>query len=397
MPRYADIFRDPLDILTFEDINEFCNHRIAECTYLDYKTTIEDLGDIGKDVAAMANAEGGLIVVGVKTKGEDNGKPGVPSEVIGILDPEKLAGAIGRKCANVIHPSLVPEIHFYKIHDLENRFVMLIRIPQSVEAPHWLGTENKCTVPIRTNDFTVHKNGIQLLTPSDLNSYYRRREQLEKKSQEILERAKSRASASSSSSAFVAIGILPALPKERLLDWKALKNLAEDFGFDHRRHLQNFGTAQETYYVRCLRPEWRYEEITLWGSIFQCVGIEKDRETNSFNFEEVLMSIHDCTTKALSLYESCNFSGNLRVEIELITGFDSNGYYTYKTLKSRRNARLPIEQSSRSEFAYKPHELNNSHFWKAVVSDLLFACDLGTLETEDVITEETMNRITKTN
>jgi len=67
----VSIHRTALDVLTWEEIVEFCDQPVAENTVLDYKRDMP--ADIEKTVAAMANTLGGLILVGVAEN--DHAKP----------------------------------------------------------------------------------------------------------------------------------------------------------------------------------------------------------------------------------------------------------------------------------------------------------------------------------
>jgi hypothetical protein len=70
----VSIHRTALDVLTWEEIVEFCDQQVAENTVLDYKRDMP--ADIEKTVAAMANTVGGLILVGVAEN--DHAKPALP-------------------------------------------------------------------------------------------------------------------------------------------------------------------------------------------------------------------------------------------------------------------------------------------------------------------------------
>lgn len=81
----ADLFTDALDSLTITEILAFLcldlaeDKRPREGQRIDFKLDLPQ--DIGKDVAAMSNSDGGLIFIGVNA---DKAKQNVPVAADGV-------------------------------------------------------------------------------------------------------------------------------------------------------------------------------------------------------------------------------------------------------------------------------------------------------------------------
>jgi len=75
----ADLFTRKLTPLSFQDVDEFLglslptDKRLPESSRIDYKQDLP--GDLGDDVAALANTYGGLIFLGIKSDRNQNNIP----------------------------------------------------------------------------------------------------------------------------------------------------------------------------------------------------------------------------------------------------------------------------------------------------------------------------------
>lgn len=69
------LYTKPIEQITWDDIESFCQQKIAEGPYLDYKELFPK--KLEKTIAAMANTLGGVILVGIK---EDKQSKPVPDE-----------------------------------------------------------------------------------------------------------------------------------------------------------------------------------------------------------------------------------------------------------------------------------------------------------------------------
>ena len=146
------LFRKKLRDLTFLDIQELINTQQPEGLHLEYKRELNLKADSGKKkflqaVSAFANSQGGDLVIGIeehKTTGKGGGKETK-------LELHPLSGDVGRiddlnkVIINTIRDSITPNV-ICEIEaiptDAEHMFVLIIRIPPSLNAPHMINVNS---------------------------------------------------------------------------------------------------------------------------------------------------------------------------------------------------------------------------------------------------------------
>ena len=125
----------PLEKIGFADVERLVQERWPESKTVDYKRDAyggkdDDKKELLKDVSSFANTIGGDILIGVD---EDKG---VPTEIPGVtfpdIDKEKL------RLEGIIRQGLEPRIEFsiHHVTTLTGTFVVIIRIKESLLAPH---------------------------------------------------------------------------------------------------------------------------------------------------------------------------------------------------------------------------------------------------------------------
>lgn len=125
-----------LSDVSLRDVQTLCDNHVLEGRSFDFKAAAIGGGDRDKreflaDVSAFANASGGDLILGVRTKG------GAADEVCGIAvdnpDEEKL------RLNNIVRDGVEPRISSLDIGWLpmdEKRGVMVVRVHRSWLAPH---------------------------------------------------------------------------------------------------------------------------------------------------------------------------------------------------------------------------------------------------------------------
>jgi hypothetical protein len=118
------LFLLPSDKINWNDIQAFLDQYLEESSVLDYTElrTEKDFEGILKIIVAMANTDGGIILVGVSKDSKETNRPG---SSVGIepkyLDPLK------NKCRSLLQPAFVPEMVQIAIPN-DEKIILLIRI-----------------------------------------------------------------------------------------------------------------------------------------------------------------------------------------------------------------------------------------------------------------------------
>ncbi len=95
-----------------------------ECSTVDYKRETPD--DIQKDIAAMANTDGGTIIIGV----DEGSAKGYPTTVVGIADADVEEQKIRSKLRDTVSPPLNPTITGER-HQATGNLLLTIHVPKS--------------------------------------------------------------------------------------------------------------------------------------------------------------------------------------------------------------------------------------------------------------------------
>jgi hypothetical protein len=168
----AALGRHP-DDLTEEDLQRAVGNRVPESVDLDWKKDFYDAKDAGKkelakDVAAMANTVGGLLVIGVDDGKQDHAHALAPAEQVPGRGEEWIRAVI----ANWIQP-VVPNVGVRSLRSAdEGKVYWLITVPPSTQAPHAVAA------PGNDYNFRVHvRHGTttRTLAESEIAQRYRDR------------------------------------------------------------------------------------------------------------------------------------------------------------------------------------------------------------------------------
>lgn len=137
------LFTKPIHQIKWDDVEAFCEQRIAENAVLDYK---EDFPrELEKTLAAMANTLGGVVLIGIEEDSEN--KPLLPIKGIQFEKglSERVMNIIFTNVTRPFMPEIQPAV------DLTGqRVIVVVRIPESHQTPHALGANTR--VYYRTGD-----------------------------------------------------------------------------------------------------------------------------------------------------------------------------------------------------------------------------------------------------
>jgi len=130
------IDKTDIDSIYVGDLEELVSNRTQESLRLEYKSTMYGSNDsqkkeLLKDVSALANSQGGHLVIGIEEK------KGVAEKLVGIVcdDSDKLNQWIEQILRSGLQPSLVGfKIRIIEVED--SKFAVVLRVPKSLRPPH---------------------------------------------------------------------------------------------------------------------------------------------------------------------------------------------------------------------------------------------------------------------
>ncbi len=108
----------------------------GESSFLEFKRKATTPNKLAREIAALANTKGGILIIGV----DDDGT------VVGVRSEKSEIDIVEQACGFYIFPPIEPEI---EIIEYKNKDVILVHIPESTRKPHVVeieDTEKKRTV-----------------------------------------------------------------------------------------------------------------------------------------------------------------------------------------------------------------------------------------------------------
>jgi hypothetical protein len=129
----------PVNEIQWLDVQHFCDAALPEGVTRDYKEDFPT--ELERTVAAMANSAGGLVLIGVtedRKSTKPSGMPGIP--LIAGLHERVL-----NICISNIAPIVTPEVAVVP-DPSSTHAVLVLRIPQSAQAPHAIARNTKVYV-----------------------------------------------------------------------------------------------------------------------------------------------------------------------------------------------------------------------------------------------------------
>ena len=147
------MFTGALADKTYDDLITFLQTDLPEGLRLDYKSNFPS--KLEKTLAAMANTEGGVVLVGVE---EDADRPrypmhGTPKGV----DVDQAVERVISKAYQAIREPLFPEVESIPIPEKPGKCVVVIRIQPSERAPHAVSNGEDVYVRVDSQAFQVER------------------------------------------------------------------------------------------------------------------------------------------------------------------------------------------------------------------------------------------------
>ncbi len=152
--------------MTIQDVKIFCDKQVREGINLDYKRDLTSKSLL-KTMAAFANTRGGFIIVGVD---DEDDRPKLPVE--GIAWKESLPLSVTSMIVDNMYPYLSVDVHVCKPEN--DKTFVLIYVPESHEAPHWL--LNRTELYVRRADRAGHTHWESFATDGEWEFLRNKRE-----------------------------------------------------------------------------------------------------------------------------------------------------------------------------------------------------------------------------
>ena len=144
--------------ITYDLVKKFCDQKIPEGQKIEYKVSFPEGIKLERSICALGNTLGGIIFVGV----EADKKTNIPEAIPGITLEEGLEEKIINKCLSWINPTLVPEVKVCPF-DSNEKAVIIIRVPISIQAPHEITRINEILVRAHNRNAKANLNTIKQL------------------------------------------------------------------------------------------------------------------------------------------------------------------------------------------------------------------------------------------
>ncbi len=127
--------------LSFSDFQLLIDNQVPEGPHLEYKETAysgkaSDIREMLRDVTALANAEGGYLVMGIREDHANRAAAFSP-----IDDPKAKAQAITQACLDGIQER-IPGLEVVSYESGFNQGIIVIRIPSSEQRPHMVARDH---------------------------------------------------------------------------------------------------------------------------------------------------------------------------------------------------------------------------------------------------------------
>jgi len=315
------MFSKPLDQIQYSDVENFCK-TFAEGVRIEYKSDMPK--SIPKAVSAFANTLGGIIIIGVETEKVNN-------RVTNILGIDKEIG-IEEKITNSaltgIYPGVIPEVKIFDIPTQQNKIIVVIRIHESIEAPHAI--ENSTKVYIRTGNVSSPEDLIEV---DRIEYLFKRRNKQEQLREQIKQEARDRVdrllNVAVVSNPFLDISVSPFFPYQPLVTLGNLYSLIEQIPQD----LLPVHNSERTINGLCKfygnPTNFTYIEINHYGLMFNrralhkiptkwtTLGVKEEDKIKFIYFGHIVIHIAKVLKFANSFYEKVGYGGNLEVEVRL--------------------------------------------------------------------------------
>ncbi|ADG08623.1 ATP-binding protein [Caulobacter segnis] len=151
--------------LTEEDLARLVDGAISETINLEFKSTAYPLGPDGsreflKDVSALANTNGGTLILGISEEA------GVATKITPITESDH--DSLKRRLESLLRSGIQPPILGVRMHhvQIDDGYVLSIYVPQSNYPPHRVSAQGKNSFHLR------HSTGVYEASMEELRALF---------------------------------------------------------------------------------------------------------------------------------------------------------------------------------------------------------------------------------
>jgi Schlafen, AlbA_2 len=248
------LFTTPLSHVTYDQVLEFCR-TFAEGPRVEYKT---EAVNIPKVVSSFANTVGGVWVIGVDTDKTTN-RPILPP--VGVKREPGIEEQITQSALTGIYPGITPDVRVVDIPDQADRVLVVVRVPESIEAPHAI--QNATRVYIRNASTTA---AVELADIDRIDYLLTRRRDTAGRRERLIERAAARSPYADEKR--VRVVVSPMFPRGTLFSRDELHERADRLKHMPVRHVTDFRLVHEAVSTLRTADARFYFECSVDGVVF---------------------------------------------------------------------------------------------------------------------------------
>ena len=287
--------------ITFETIESFCRE-FGEGVRVEYK---QDIKHLPKIVSAFANTQGGIFIIGVDTNANNE----VDFPIAGIPFYRGIEEQILGSALEGIYPPIIPEVIIRNVPDSDGNVVVMIRIDESILAPHAI--QNQTKIYFRTGSITKPEE----LSDIDRIAYQlKRREGGDVVTESVLTRFKALSERKLDvNSPYITMIIRPIFSYRPIISLPKIYDL-----YSHNSNMRKVSGGV----AFILRNSPHFTAFNEHGIVFLRAQpmLQESKLEYQHNFCADLI---DLLMQASRLYESCTYLGNIEVSCEFTNIYDS--------------------------------------------------------------------------
>ena len=290
------MFTEPIDEITFEDVQSFCQEW-TEGVRVEYKREITQ--SIPKIVSSFANTHGGIFLIGVEADQKNNQVTSIP----GIPQRNGIEEQIQQSALTGIYPGVIPEIKLVDVPNTGN-VVVVVRVDESVQAPHAI--QNSTRIYMRTGSIT---QPYELSDIDRITYMLKRRENPQTVARQILDRIGVRAGRRfrpSPDKPDLTIIAKPVFPHRPVISTSDIYRLCERKLFPLRRVEGGVSCVEDS----------RYLEFNEYGVVYRRDELSISGD-NAIDCDQFFFHIKVLIQHTIDLYKKCEYLGNIEISIQL--------------------------------------------------------------------------------